>query len=301
MDSLAVNNSLAEGHSPAAHQILDTRFDLLRKADIPLIVADARDYHLLSRILGRFKPDCIIHLAAVAHLDRANKDPHSTFDHSLRTLENALDAARSIGTAHLIYFSSSTVYGDFEQPTVDERSPTNFKGIYGAVKLAGEHIVRAYSQTGGPEHTIIRPCALYGPRCVSGRVIQKFIETAHAGGTCHVVPGRVDFTYIDDLVDGIERCITNPAARNQTFNITAGEGRTLTDVVSILRHYYPKLHCEVAELDPQRPIRGTLSCELAHKLIGYSPRNRLETGIQRYVEWYREFRGQAVQSALSHA
>jgi nucleoside-diphosphate-sugar epimerase len=286
VDSLSVNNRYADGHSPQAHAILDERFVLLR--DVPTIVQDARDYHALSRVLGRFRPDCIVHLAAVAHLDRANKDPHSTFDHSLRTLENCLDVARSIGTPHLVYFSSSTIYGDFSAPTVDERVVPNPRGIYGAVKLAGEHIVRAYGETGGPEWTIVRPCALYGPRCVSGRVIQKFIEAARSGETLNVVPGKVDFTYVDDLVAGVELVIEKAAARNQCFNITAGEGRSLVDVAGIIqRHYAAKW--TIGELDPQRPMRGTLSCQLAKDLLGYVPQYKIERGIPEYIAWYEAF------------
>lgn len=242
---------------------------------------------MLSRLLSGFKPDCIVHLAAVAHIDRSNKDPHSTFDHSLRTLENTLDVARSIGCPHVIYFSSSTVYGDFSAPVYDERSPCKPKGIYGAIKLAGELIVRAYGETGGPDWTIIRPCALYGPRCISGRVIQKFIEAAKAGETCRVVPGKVDFTYVDDLTGGVELAINDRSARNQTFNMTAGNARTLTEVVDVLKRYFPHADFRVEELDPERPMRGTLSCDLARKLLGYKPEFQIERGMAVYVDWYR--------------
>lgn len=287
VDSLMVNNKYALT-SPTDCAIIEERMRLLGKADIPLILADARDYHLLSRILGKFRPGCIIHLAAVAHLDRANKDPHSTFDHSLRTLENCLDVARSIGTEHLIYFSSSTVYGDFQSPTVDEQTEPRPRGIYGAIKLAGEHIVRAYGDTGGPQWTIVRPCALYGSRCVSGRVIQKFIEGARAGTPLKVQPGRVDFTYIDDLVSGIQRCVDNLKSRNQTFNLTAGNARTLNEVINVIAEHY-KVDWELVEMDKERPNRGTLSCQHAKDLIGYEPKFQIERGIPAYIDWYERF------------
>jgi len=176
IDGLQVNNllSLASGEGDLQNRdlylkIINQRLDLLRQEGIPVLVQDARDYHVLGRMLARIKPDVIVHLAAVAHAGRSNKDPYSTFDHSLRTLENALDYARD-NVEHFIYFSSSMVYGNFMAEKVDEEQPLNPVGIYGALKLAGEKIVIAYQQVFNLPYTIIRPSALYGPRCVSRRV-----------------------------------------------------------------------------------------------------------------------------------
>ena len=72
--------------------------------NIKLIIQDARDYHAVSKIYNDINPDIIINLAAVSHANKSNKDPFSTFDHSMRTLENVLDAIRSQKT-HLIYFT----------------------------------------------------------------------------------------------------------------------------------------------------------------------------------------------------
>ncbi len=118
IDSLQVNNLLHftsntyQGeHRELYSKILNQRFDLLRHEGVPLEIQDARDYHALSHLLNKVKPQIIIHLAAVAHADRSNKDPYSTFDHSLRTLENALDWARG-NVEHFIFFSSSMIYGN---------------------------------------------------------------------------------------------------------------------------------------------------------------------------------------------
>jgi nucleoside-diphosphate-sugar epimerase len=288
VDSLAVNNkyALGDAHSQA---IISERLDLLH--GVPLAIADARDYHSLSGLVGKFAPECLIHLAAVAHLDRANKDPHSTFDHSLRTLENSLDIARSL-KCHFIYFSSSTVYGDFKTGVYDETSPLEPRGIYGSLKQCGEIMVRAYGALYDLPYTVIRPCALYGPRCVSGRVIQRFIEAAERGETLKVEgDGRekIDFTYVDDLVAGVERVIGNPAARGEVFNLTAGRARSLNDVVSCLSAHYPCLRAELVPRDGQRPERGTLSVDKARRLIGYEPKFTLEKGVAEYLDWYKSF------------
>ena len=94
IDSLQVNNlySLTENTPDAVnrelyYKIINERLDLLRYADIPVKIQDARDYHALSRLLSEYKADVVIQLAAVSHANRSNKDPYSTFDHSLRTRE----------------------------------------------------------------------------------------------------------------------------------------------------------------------------------------------------------------------
>lgn len=207
IDGLQVNNlvSFASGNGTVKNrelymQIINRRFDMLRQANIDIHVQDARDYHALSHMLTRLDPEVVVHLAAVAHAGTSNKDPFSTFDHSLRTLENALDWSRD-HVQQFIFFSSSMVYGNFLSPEVDEEQPLNPIGIYGALKVAGEKMVIAYQQVFGMPYTIIRPSALYGPGCVSRRVGQIFIESAFAGGKLQINGDgdeRLDFTFIDD-------------------------------------------------------------------------------------------------------
>lgn len=297
VDALLVNNyySIWEQRQKPESQIyldmIDERLRLLRNNDIRLVEADAREYVRLSQIVGAFRPDKIVHLAAVAHIDRANKDPHHTFDHSLRTLENALDVARAVSVNQFVYFSSSTVYGDFKTPTVTEDSPCEPRGIYGSLKLAGELMVRAYGDLGLP-WTIVRPCALYGPRCVSGRVTQKFLENAYFGRGSTIEgdgSGRHDFTYIGDLVHGIERVLTSPAAINQVFNLTADEARSLGELADAIRTSFPEARFEFGPVDPEKPSRGTLSCQKARDLLGYSPHWRLEEGMAQYAKWFVNF------------
>ena len=150
VDSLSVNNILSIAEEDIKNKklyssILNNRIELLKKNKINLIIQDARDYHAVSKIYGDINPDIIIHLAAVSHANKSNKDPHSTFDHSLRTLENTLDFAKNNKT-HVVYMSSSMVYGNFNSQSVSEETPCKPIGIYGTLKLSGELLVRAYKQ-----------------------------------------------------------------------------------------------------------------------------------------------------------
>jgi nucleoside-diphosphate-sugar epimerase len=269
--------------------IINERLELLRNADIPIYVEDARDYQRLSMVIGKIKPQVIVLLAAVSHASRSNKDPFHTFDHSFRTLENALDIARN-NVEHFIYFSSSMVYGNFETDTVSETANCNPLGIYGALKFGGEKLVIAYNQVFKLPFTIIRPSALYGERCVSRRVGQVFIENALRGQDIAIKGDGdecLDFTYIGDLVNGVCRCIENPAAKNEILNLTYGQGRSLNEMAEIIQSEFPSVKVHHLERDALMPERGTLSVQKARELIGYEPRFPLEKGYRRYIEWYR--------------
>lgn len=297
VDSLQINNLLyfatARGSGPAPKRdmdMLNERVDLLREADIPLHPQDARDYHAMSRLLNEIKPDVLIHLAAIAHANKANKDPYSTFDHSLRTLENSLDWARGGRVKQFIYFSSSMAYGNFSAPSVTEEHPLDPLGIYGALKMAGEKIVQAYGQTFGLPHTIIRPSALYGERCVSRRVVQVFIESALAGEDLKIAGDgeeRLDFTYIDDLVQGVRLAIGNERALGEVFNITHGDGRSLNELAAIVQKEFPGVGIQYVDRDKMMPFRGTLDIGKARKVLGYEPTHPIEHGVPKYAQWYR--------------
>jgi nucleoside-diphosphate-sugar epimerase len=296
VDSLQVNNftSFADTSSRIENRalymsLIQERLKLLAEAEIPVHVSDARDYHALSRILARMRPEAIVHLAAVAHANVANKDPYSTFDHSLRTLENALDVCRQFGT-HFIFFSSSMVYGNFADGFVTEDSHCEPLGIYGALKFSGEKMVIAYNQVFGMPYTIVRPSALYGERCVSRRVGQVFIENALRGIQLEVAgdgSDRLDFTYVGDVVDGVCRMIEHDGARNEVFNLTYGSSRSIKNVIDVVRQHFPDLSVVYKERDKLMPSRGTLSMEKAARLIDFRPKYSIEDGFPHYIGWYK--------------
>lgn len=296
IDSLQVNNLLAfssyESEIPNRDlylKIINQRLDLIRESNVRLYVQDARDYHAMYRLVEKISPDVIIHLAAVAHAGKSNKDPYSTFDHSSRTLENALDFARYF-SGHFIYFSSSMVYGTFKDTYVTEESTCNPLGVYGALKFGGEKLVIAYNQVFDLPYTIIRPSALYGPRCVSRRVGQIFIENALEGKEIQVYgegEERLDFTYVDDLVQGVIKCVHSDKAKNEVLNLTYGESRSINDMLNLVKDNFPGVSIRFMERDKLIPKRGTLSVDKAKKLIDYSPEHPLEKGFIDYIEWYK--------------
>jgi nucleoside-diphosphate-sugar epimerase len=296
IDGMEVNNMLSlmgnKDNVPYPQlmlQIVNERLRLLNEAKIPLHIQDARDYHALSHLLTSINPQVIVHLAAVSHANRSNKNPYFTFDHSLRTLENALDWSRG-RLEHFVFLSSSMVYGNFKTPVVDEDTVCEPLGIYGALKFGAEKIIIAYNQVFKLPYTIVRPSALYGERCVSRRVGQIFIENALMGQPIKMSNGgaeALDFTYIGDLVDGITKAIENTNSRNEVFNLTYGSARSVADMAAIIKDNFPGIEVQNEERDDLMPERGTLNVDKARHLIGYEPSWPLDKGYPEYINWYK--------------
>jgi len=306
IDSLQVNNLGALYGTTGMNnrniylKIIHERLDLLYAAEVPLHVVDARDYHLMCNALNEIKPNIIVHLAAVAHANQSNKDPHSTFDHSLRTLENSLDNARG-QVDQFIYLSSSMIYGNFASGEVDEETPCDPLGIYGALKFSGEKMVIGYNQVFDLPYTIIRPSALYGQRCVSRRVGQIFIENAMHGHDISIQgdgSDKLDFTYIKDFVNGLILAMETDKAKNEIFNLTYGNSRSLRDMADVLMQHYPDAKILHKEWDKLMPKRGTLSIEKAKSLLGYDPQYPLEKGFVEYIDWYKSMEDPNDQSPM---
>ncbi len=298
IDGLTVNNlyaiqqnKLILPYPKLASTILKERQKLLKKAKIKFHIEDARNYYKLSSLFNYIKPQIVIHLAAVSHANKSNKDPHSTFDHSLRTLENALDNAKN-NVEHFIFLSSSMVYGNFKKKEVDEEEICDPIGIYGALKYSAEKIIKAYNQTFDLPYTILRPSALYGERCISRRVGQIFIENALNNAEIRIQGDgneKLDFTYIEDLVRGITNAIEHKDSLNQIFNITFGKSRSINSLLEILKKEFKEVKVSYEKRDKLMPIRGTLSTKKAVKLIGYKSQWPIETGYLKYINWYKSF------------
>ena len=134
------------------------------------------------------------------------------------------------------------VYGEFKKRKVNELTVCNPIGIYGALKYSGEKLLIAYNQVFGLKYTIIRPFSTsYGERCVSRRVSQVFIENAINSKNLEINgdgQDSLDFTYIDDLINGIELVIKNKSSLGQTFNITYGKSEKIINLAEYVANKF---------------------------------------------------------------
>lgn len=274
-------------------KFLSSRLEIIHQAGCKFENVDSRNFSQLEELFKKFNPTKVIHLAAIASAKASDETPDVAYDNSLNTLENALECTRlrPREISQFIYLSSSMVYGDFPPEGASEDNPLKPKGIYGSLKLAAEHLLIAYNQTYGIPYTIVRPSALYGPRCVSRRVTSVFIENLLEGIPLHVEGDgeeKLDFTYIKDLVQGLLRIIIRPEGKNEIFNITYGQHRSIKDLIEILKKYFPDIKVVNLERDQSKPHRGTLKIDKARKLLDYKPAYPLERGLPEYIEWYKE-------------
>ncbi len=169
-----------------------------------------------------------------------------------------------------------------------ETEPTAPKDPYGGFKLAGEVIVETFSRAEGLPYAIVRPSAVYGPTDMNDRIVQRFVECALWNRPLTIVdPDRtsLDFSYVKDVAQGLVKALLSPV-QNETFNITAGDGRTLTELHELLRARYPAMPVEVStKSEDFRPKRGALDVAKARELLGYEPQYSLERGVEEYLDF----------------
>ena len=256
-------------------------------ASLHVVSGDTRHASEVFRTILEFDPDRILHLAAVSGAVPAGKHATEAVGSAVDGTLALLEAVRDNGIDRFVYVSSSMVYGDFQDGAVSEDHPTRPVDVYGASKLAGEVVTKGYCKHFQISWVVVRPSAVYGSGDSNYRVVQVFVERARAGETLVLRGGdsvKLDFTYVDDIADGLMLALTEQNALYGTFNMTRGQGRSLGELCRILRRYFPEL--TVREDPPRKntPIRGTLDCSKARDLLGFSPRFSLEDGIAAYLE-----------------
>jgi UDP-glucose 4-epimerase len=253
---------------------------------------DTRDKAHLRRVILETRPDRILHLAALPIADLSNRHSEEALTSILEGAVNVLEVLRDVDFVdRFVYISSSMIYGDFEVIPAPEDHPKRPKDIYGGTKYAGEVMTETYSRRYVIPISIIRPSAVYGPYDVNRRVSQIFVENALLGKPITLFGGglqALDFTYVEDVTEGIIKVMFHENAEGEAFNITYGRGYTLRELADILLVQCPDLEVKIVEEeDVFRPKRGALSIEKAKKIVGYDPQVSLEEGIKRYLEIYR--------------
>jgi len=247
---------------------------------------DMADTLAVKGVIENIKPDTIIHLASFPRQKVVNANPALASRVMSEGLLNLLECCKEYGVRRIIYTSSSMVYGDFDD-YVTENAECNPQGQYAIMKLAGEWLIKDYTRKYGIEHTIIRPSAVYGPLDVEDRVISKFLLTAMKGGTLNVNGKNetLDFTFVDDAVDGIVRATYSQRAANETYNITKSHSVTLYEAAKYAVKLAGKGNINVREKDEDFPSRGALDITKAMEHLGFNPIVDVEEGFQIYYEW----------------
>lgn len=245
----------------------------------------------LKKLGGGF--DCIIHLAANARVYELVKNPKLSRD-NFDSLFNILEYARTEDIPFMIFGSSREVYGNADRLPLSENEMfvSNCESSYSASKIGGEALIHSYSQCYGLDFSILRFSNVYGRYDDSNRVVPNFIKRTKMGKDL-VVYGKeklLDFTYIDDAVDGIMKCLKkSKKAKNETFNIASGEGHTLIELANLIRSEMDgKNSIKTQESRTGEVIKFVADISKARKLLDYKPRTSFREGIKKTVEWYQD-------------
>jgi len=239
----------------------------------------------------RGKIDIIIHLASFPRQKVVERDPVLASKVMSTGLINLLELAREIPVQRFVYVSSSMVYGDFDCG-VTEDSQCRPQGQYGIMKLMGEYLVQDYSRQGAFEHVIVRPSAVYGQRDVDDRIVSKFMLAALRGQTLLVRgPEEIlDFTHVSDTAAGIVAAALQPAAADQTFNITRNEPEawTIQAAAELCISLAGRGRIDVLDRDRSFPRRGRLNSDRARSLLNWHPAIDVIDGFEAYMQWFRD-------------
>jgi UDP-glucose 4-epimerase len=275
------------------------RIKSLKKERIIRLRGDCTDRGWLKECLEQYKPNFIIHLASLPIAGISNDYPTEAKVNIFDSTVTLLDILRNVNFHfdRIIYTSSSMVYGDFLRNSkghiisAKEDQICRPIGIYGAMKLSGEQIIKVYHYRFEIPYVIIRPSAVYGPTDCNRRVTEIFINNALKGKELILDNGgkhELDFTYIKDLIQGFLLALNRKEAIGKTFNITRGKGRKIRELAFIISRLIPNTKIMDRNLKPYRANRGTLDISKAKCILGYDPKYSLEKGIEDYIEFIRK-------------
>jgi nucleoside-diphosphate-sugar epimerase len=155
------------------------------------------------------------------------------------------------------------------------------------MKLAGEWLVRDYTRRTGMAHVVIRPSAVYGPLDVEDRVVSKFLLTAMRDGVLNVNGKKecLDFTYVDDVAQGIADAAVSRNTINTTYNITRGHARSLLEAAELCVAIVGGGRVEIRLPDTEFPTRGQLNTQRARLDFEFDPQVDIEQGFRNYHAW----------------
>ena len=294
---------LADGHTVCALDDLNDFYDpaikqntlrelQARAESFAFVHADITHRTELDEVLGSMPFDQIIHLAARAGVRPSLEQPALYQRVNVEGTTHLLEAAREHGVQKITIASSSSVYGVNSSVPFSETDPI-FSAIspYAASKLACEALGHVYHHVYGMDVCMLRFFTVYGPRQRPDLAIHKFAKLMQAGQPITVFgDGSTsrDYTYVDDTVDGILAC-TEREFGYEVINLGESQTVELSRLIELLES---ALGIE-AQIDWQPLQPGDVpityaNIDKARRLLGYDPQTKIEDGIPRFVEWFRQ-------------
>src|SRR6478672_10724933 len=261
-------------------------------AHVPIHRVDLRDGDAVSHLFQREKFDAIAHLAARAGVRPSIQQPKLYSDTNVNGTLHLLEAARLTGVERFIFASSSSVYGICKTvPFSEDFHLTQTISPYAATKVAGEFLCSTYSHLYRMRVVALRYFTVYGARQRPDLAIHQFTRKILAGQAIDQFGDgttRRDYTYIDDIIQGVVAALNYDGLRWDIFNLGESETVALKDLIEVIETAVGE-KAKINQL-PEQPGDVPLTCadiSKARRLLGYNPTTKLRDGLPKFVEWFR--------------
>ncbi|MBK6087310.1 MAG: NAD-dependent epimerase/dehydratase family protein [Ruminococcus sp.] len=289
--------------------------ELSRNDSFTFIKGNIADKELIEAVFEKYRPDVVVNLAAQAGVRYSITNPDAYIESNLVGFFNILEACRNYPVEHLVYASSSSVYGTNKKvPYSTDDKVDNPVSLYAATKKSNELMAHAYSKLYNIPSTGLRFFTVYGP---AGRP-----DMAYFGFTNKLVNGETikifnfgnckrDFTFVDDIVEGVVRVMQGaPEKKNgedglpvppyAVYNIGNNQPENLLDFVQILSEelvragvlpgdYDFESHKELVPMQPGDVPITFADTDALERDYGFKPSTSLRDGLRKFAEWYKEF------------
>ncbi len=264
---------------------------VLKSKNCRFMEGDILDEKLLGDLVGE-GVDYIYHEAAQPGVRVSVENPLKPNEVNIRGTLNVLEAARKSQVKRVINASSSSVYGKVEYLPFDENHPTQPLAPYGVSKLVAEHYCRVYHELFGLPTVSLRYFTVYGPRMRPDLAIPIFTRALSAGKSPTIFGDGEqtrDLTYVDDIISANVNLLETDRADGQILNVGGGKRITVNQLYGHLNRIIgtdvKPVYSDKIKGDAEHTLS---SCDNAKNFIGYEPETVIESGLKRFVEWFRD-------------
>lgn len=301
--------------------IKEARLGMIRQADpdgrFEFVRGDLADAALIERLFAEHGFDVVVNLAAQAGVRYSIENPRAYVESNLVGFFNVLEACRHHPVRHLVYASSSSVYGGNEKVPFSEQDRVDSPvSLYAATKKSNELMAHAYSKLYSIPATGLRFFTVYGPMGRPDMAYFGFTDRLLRGETIKIFnmgDCRRDFTYVDDIVEGVARVMANPPevltgadglpmAAHRVYNIGNSDPESLLGFVDTLQRvlveegvlpedYDFEAHRELVPMQPGDVPVTYADTSALERDTGFRPSTRLEDGLRAFARWYRGYYG----------
>ena len=278
-----------------AVELKQARLARLKDARFAFHRLDIADGAALRALFAGERPDAVLHLAAQPGVRYSLQNPESYVQSNVVGFANLLEACRAHPPRHLVFASSSSVYGTNPKLPWSEGDNVDHPiSLYAATKKSNELCAHVYSHLFGLNATGLRYFTVYGPWGRPDMSAMSFARSIADGTPIQVFNHgdmRRDFTYIDDIVEGTLRVLDRPT-RYAIYNIGNHAPVALLDYIAILeRALGRKAHLEMKPMQPGDVKETYADTRALQAAVGFAPSTPLESGLARFAEWFRSYYG----------